>query len=384
MRLVISIFDHPSAYASRCQSGEYISKAAVDGHDLSSLDTYTGLPYELEQELLTRYHTLSKPLRLPSDIWSDLSKPDDFPRVSGSNNSSRPQLNAQATEFRPGTSPTLSKKQLVHETIRPVFAPNRTVEWRFGLIQCDYLEAPVDMSFKSPVPYSKTLELPAIFEKRARSGSAQDAAFRVKQDNLDPPNSSNAGTVDLGYGIMHLYKDDDEEPLQIVRRGRSKTSTNEKDAANIDDQAGRMVAILAVPSNWATADFLQFIASSVVSIEQMRIMRFVKTGLSRPLMLMGRPCSDALPNRYMVLIKFRTAFEANIFIELYDSKPFSEMLIDEVCHAVKISSVQITSTKNPPYTFAFPMSGPEFGTNQKQSDHGAGKLELPTCPVCLE
>ena len=86
----------------------------------------------------------------------------------------------------------------------------------------------------------------------------------------------------------------------------------------------------------------------------------------------------------MVLVKFRTAFEADIFIELYDSKPFSEMLIDEVCHVVKISSVQITSTKNPPYTFAFPMLGPEFGSASDEASKDYGKLELPTCPVCLE
>ena len=71
---------------------------------------------------------------------------------------------------------------------------------------------------------------------------------------------------------MHLYKDEDEEPLQVVRRGRAK-SLGKPEAQQADSDAGRMVAILAVPSNWATADFLQFIASSVVSIEQMRIMR---------------------------------------------------------------------------------------------------------------
>jgi hypothetical protein len=268
MRLVISVFDHPAAYAHRKAAGEYVSKAAVEGRDLSSLDTYTGLPYELEQELLTRYHTLNKAIRLPNDIWTDLSKPGDFPLVQ--DDSTNTKLNAKAAEFRPGESLTTARKQHVHETIRPVFAPNRTVEWRFGLIQCDYLEAPLDMSFKSPVPYSKTLELPAIFEKRARSNSAKDAV--ANEPAVELSNSSNAGTVDLGYGIMHLYKDEDEEPLQVVRRGRAK-SLGKPEAQQADSDAGRMVAILAVPSNWATADFLQFIASSVVSIEQMRIMR---------------------------------------------------------------------------------------------------------------
>ena len=89
---------------------------------------------------------------------------------------------------------------------------------------------------------------------------------------------------------------------------------------------------------------------------------------------------DAMPNRYMVLIKFHTAADVNTFVQLYDAQPYSSMLLDEVCHVVRISAVEVTASSTPPYTYAFPQTGPEFG------DRSSSKalIELPTCPVCLE
>jgi BRCA1-associated protein len=88
----------------------------------------------------------------------------------------------------------------------------------------------------------------------------------------------------------------------------------------------------------------------------------------------------------MALIKFRTVEDAELFIEFYEGKTFSEMLIDEICHVVRITSVEITTSKSPPYTFAFPMLGSEFGDEEDAGGRNKelGKLELPTCPVCLE
>lgn len=83
----------------------------------------------------------------------------------------------------------------------------------------------------------------------------------------------------------------------------------------------------------------------------------------------------------MVLLKFRSEDQAKHFKEAYDGRPYSDMLIDEICHVVRISSVEITSSPNAPYTFAFPMNGPEY---VDEAEREKGKLELPTCPVCLE
>ena len=83
----------------------------------------------------------------------------------------------------------------------------------------------------------------------------------------------------------------------------------------------------------------------------------------------------------MVLLKFRSEEQARRFRQSYDGRPYSDMLLDEVCHVTRISSVEITTSHNAPYTFAFPMKGPEY---VNESEREQGKLELPTCPVCLE
>ena len=113
---------------------------------------------------------------------------------------------------------------------------------------------------------SRSLELPAIFEKRARSASNLDGATSTGLPAASQRAYPNSGSsVDLGYGIMHLYKDAPPEEGAVAHLKGEAAS----------DQGCRTVAVLAVPSNWATADFLRFIANAVESIEQMRIMRCV-------------------------------------------------------------------------------------------------------------
>jgi BRCA1-associated protein len=83
-----------------------------------------------------------------------------------------------------------------------------------------------------------------------------------------------------------------------------------------------------------------------------------------------------MPNRCMALIKFRTTEAAVDFQEEYDGRPFWAMLDDEVCHIVRIRSVEVTATVTPPFTTPF---------NDVVADVApSGTIELPTCPVCLE
>ena len=294
MRLVIQLFDHSTASAVRQSTRAFISKSATSGYDLGSLDTCTGLPYELEQEILARYHSLEQPLRVPEDIWGDLSCPEGFPIVGAASlgqqkaKASR-NLNASAAVFTPGESfpQEKSKRQLILPTIQPVFAPLRTLDWRFGLIQLDFIEGPIEQHSKmplSPTHQPRSLELPAIFEKRNRPHTKADEKppERDKHETL----SGRSGTVDLGYGILHLYKETGKDTSEIQRLlvasgdqhdGTSRSKSGETDEAQDGD--GTMVAVLAVPSNWATSDFLQFISTAVEDIDQMRIMRYAQSPL---------------------------------------------------------------------------------------------------------
>ena len=286
MKLVIQLFDQHAAFVYR--RGAYVSQSAVTGDDLTSLDTYTGLPFELENEIRQRYHGFDRPLRVPADIWQDLSVEADVLSVAPSSiaadNSHTASLNAEAAEFTPGvsaygTSPRLVRRQLIAETIQPVFAPYRTLDWRFGHIQVDYLEGPLQLpapTGRSPMAPSRGLELPSIFEKTSIANAGIEYK---KRDNRPPPCSS--GSIDLGYGVIHLYKepqdilDDVDSDDTEVRSRAGSISKRWLNAASEQMMAGQgtMVAVLAVPANWATADFLQYISSTVDTIEQMRIMR---------------------------------------------------------------------------------------------------------------
>lgn len=282
MRLVVSLFDPHAAYLERQRVGSYISNSAITGDDQSSFDTFTGLPWPLEDELAHKYDGFSKPLRTPRDIWSGLLE-SEYPVAASSVAADKATalvkagLSAQAAEFTPGassftTSPKVSKRQLVSEVIQPVFAPYRTLDWRFGLIQVEYLEKPIEIAVSSPhriMSPSRGFELPAIFEKKHQASALESKA----------PLPGDAGTIDLGYGIMHLYKEpQDDLPEDDDHAGRSRSFSNPEATAKRkpvkgDDGKGTMVAVLAVPSNWATADFLQFISDFVSSIQQVRIMR---------------------------------------------------------------------------------------------------------------
>lgn len=350
MRLVIEIFDHraakqrtarrstPSAPSASRSSADAVSHRSGSLQqpqprleELGSLDTYTGLPFELEQEITSKYNSLDSPVRLPVSIWDDLSDPSSFPEaavtdqalppprpppqseVNDSQTSSRTlhtaaesarrhqqhRLNASAPAFQPGRGayrhqpPESSfeshsidvhttSRQIVSETIKPVFASLRTLDWRFGLIRVDYIEAPIDTSAtwasaSSAVmmsPGSSSFELPAIFEKHPRNRS--DSAH--KECNQ----SCRKGTINLGYGLIHLYRDPTDNSPDDIAAGLQPTPSCSKSAArshteNVADteeeQGSKLVAVLAVPSNWAISDFLEFIGPVVPNIEQMRLMR---------------------------------------------------------------------------------------------------------------
>ena len=92
-----------------------------------------------------------------------------------------------------------------------------------------------------------------------------------------------------------------------------------------------------------------------------------------------------MPNRSLVLIKFRDASDALEFYRLFNGKPFSAME-PEICHVVNIKSNVIKSTVTPPFTFPF-LQGidPFAGTYSDGTvETRARSNELPTCPVCLE
>lgn len=135
--------------------------------------------------------------------------------------------------------------------------------------------------------------------------------------------------VDVTHGILHLYKEN------------TKTSLDETELRS------EMLCMLAVPTSMTLHDLLQFTAPCYSVIQHMRIIR------------------DPTPNQYMVLIKFRTQSDADMFYNTFNGQCYNSIEPD-ICHLVYVARVETT----------------------KESENGGlpipGHTELPNCPVCLE
>ncbi|KAG0291569.1 hypothetical protein BGZ96_005069 [Linnemannia gamsii] len=179
----------------------------------------------------------------------------------------------------------------------------------------------------------------------------------------------------------------DEQPLVTSGAG-----TQEHGTQIIQPDQGTSVCVLAVPSYLSPGDFLNFVGPVRPNVSHFRIIR------------------DSVPNRFMVLMKFRTKEATAEFYTHYNGKVFSS-LEPEICHVVYLKSIEIRAGSMPPYAFPFLNDDPFLqshhslstaatqpetreGPHHHQQQHGSGNnsllhtehglAELPTCPVCLE
>jgi BRCA1-associated protein len=63
---------------------------------------------------------------------------------------------------------------------------------------------------------------------------------------------------------------------------------------------------------------------------------------------------------------------------MYNGRPYHDTKDSEVAQVVPISSIQLKSSSNPPFTFP---STPQIEESQGKAND---EVELPTCPICLE
>ncbi|KAF8446658.1 BRCA1-associated protein 2-domain-containing protein [Terfezia claveryi] len=221
----------------------------------------------------------------------------------------------------------------------------------------------------------------------------------------------NPKTTEFGHGVVHLYRDGEEtegiypapESMNGDTVGSTKTppsylspssSHNTQPTGNgpsksneIDQEALKTVAILAVPSYMTASDFMGFVGEK--TRENASHFRMIRTGQA---------------NRYMVLIRFREAEEAKGFVKSFNGKVFNSME-PENCHVVFLKSIQFVSSSdlssrsptnfpgnmlNDPFSPALmPPATGSLTTATTISTKPAppptpSLLELPTCPVCLE
>jgi BRCA1-associated protein len=188
-------------------------------------------------------------------------------------------------------------------------------------------------------------------------------------------------TTNIGYGIVHLYRDVDEAPsLEDVASNRKQQDKPRTDEELIKQkQDCSTLCILAVPSWMLPSDLLGFVGDQ--AREDVSHFRLIRTGRA---------------NKYMVLMKFRSSKKARDWQKANNGRVFSAAE-PENCHVVFTESVEFVSPDADANLAKFPQNTNDPFTQSSQS--GASKkslsskpwappppnlLELPTCPVCLE
>ena len=192
---------------------------------------------------------------------------------------------------------------------------------------------------------------------------------------------SDPKTTDVGWGVVHLYRDTEESSL-LEGDGSgyaAERKTQTKDEAFDSDQCTTL-CILAVPSWMMPSDLLGFVGDQ--AREDVSHFRLIRTGRT---------------NKYMVLMKFRSAKKAKEWQKAYNGRLFSAAE-PENCHVVFIKSVEFLSpdaedvnnasfpqnNQHDPFTPAHTSRAEKNLSSKPLAPPPPNLLELPTCPVCLE
>ncbi|TKA74170.1 hypothetical protein B0A55_06586 [Friedmanniomyces simplex] len=198
-------------------------------------------------------------------------------------------------------------------------------------------------------------------------------------------------TTDVGYGVVHLYRDTEESLLlgddeAFTRRSLDRVGRPSGKEEDFNPENCTTLCVLAVPSWMMPSDLLGFVGDQ--AREEVSHFRLIRTGRT---------------NKYMVLMKFRSARKAREWQKANNGRLFSSAE-PENCHVVFIKSVEFLSpgsdvssdassfpqNTNDPFT---PVRMAKGAAAQRTSKSLSSKplappppnlLELPTCPVCLE
>ncbi|KAF2036723.1 zf-UBP-domain-containing protein [Setomelanomma holmii] len=287
--------------------------------------------------------------------------------------------------FSQRTRPSLSDH---HDSPVPVVkppkrpGPRRTQsfahrDWRFDTISITSIDMSTSNGDELARPRAKSLKHPA---------QAQNTGGLATKGKFLP---SDLKDTDVGWGVVHLYRDGQETPgLYDEIEGASK-EFNEEDCTTL--------CILAVPSYMTPSDFLGFVGEQ--TREKVSHFRLIKTSRA---------------NKYMVLMKFREAKKAREWRKEWNGKAFNSME-PEYCHVVFVKSInfqngesnrdptsypdltndpfapaatkQPTAPLPPATSVSSPVEASSLASPLTAKPHAPptpALVELPTCPVCLE
>ncbi|KAF9949884.1 hypothetical protein BGZ72_008355 [Mortierella alpina] len=348
--------------------------------------------------LASRFRALLKPFPQPHHQALDIPSSSSFSLES-----------SQSPATTSAKADTIRTHRAIHQTDHT----NQTrpsTDYRLGPIHISSLDAPSSISsFQIPKDKPGT--------QKHKSNKAKKMAI-----NTAAPTGRSPGFQDAepAQGILRLYKDtneittgdlhiqsatEDAKELTTVASTEATSHSLDRDGSQtIHPDQGTAVCVLAVPSYMSPGDFLNFVGPVRANVSHFRIIR------------------DAVPNRFMVLMKFRTSEATAEFYARYNGRTFSS-LEPEICHVVYLKTIEIRAGCMPPYAFPFLNEDPflqnksptattaptsisatlgstatspdsdttatdTVSTQLQQSITAStdttGLAELPTCPVCLE
>lgn len=168
--------------------------------------------------------------------------------------------------------------------------------------------------------------------------------------------------TELGWGIVHFYRDGEETP-SLGSIGEDAGSS-EDDIVTLDCTT---VCIPAVPSYMSPGDFLGFIGEKW-----------------RSDIIHCRMVMTANMNKYLTLLKFRDGDRAKKWRREFDGKVFNTME-PQICHAVFVKEITFHTPTRPLLDVPASSSSAAVSNTLKPFPPPTPNLiELPTCPVCLE
>ncbi|KAF2200315.1 hypothetical protein GQ43DRAFT_464089 [Delitschia confertaspora ATCC 74209] len=278
-----------------------------------------------------------------------------------------------------GSPVPLNKTRPAHKHTQSFVAAK---DWRFGTICIQS----IDM-----VPRAVDGEPRANSSKNPAHTASSFVGLATKGKFIP----SDIKDTEVGWGVVHLYRDGQETPGLYDDLSPSGSSYDDVDGKRLKEEDCTTLCILAVPSYMTPSDFLGFVGEQ--TREDVSHFRLIRTSRA---------------NKYMVLMKFREAKAARQWRNEWNGKPFNSME-PEYCHVVFVKSIrfQIADSNrdpssyphltNDPFTPAAssqptaplsstassPVEPPALAsslTTKPLAPPTPSLVELPTCPVCLE
>lgn len=206
-------------------------------------------------------------------------------------------------------------------------------DWRFGRVRVESWDTSTTSSLSSRQEEQQAMAGRPT-HRRGESSSALSALVVGSAAEAGQGNGINAGlttsatdrvtkarfeegkNTEIGWGVVHLYRDGEESSFRDVEVYNSTTTMKNEDSMAEDGEGKEKqdyttLCIPAVPSYLTPSDFLGFVGEK--TRELVSHFRMVMTGRM---------------NRYLVLMKFRDGDAARKWKDEWDGKVFNSM---EVC-----------------------------------------------------